>query len=43
LPLRTGPYFTGTPYFDSAAMPDARTLVLDKAPLRILLGAKPRN
>lgn len=43
LPLRTGPYFSGTPYFDSVLMPDARGLVLDKAPSRIILGAKPKN
>jgi hypothetical protein len=43
LPLRTGPYFSGVPYFDSVAMPDARAVVLDKAPLRVLLGGKPRN
>lgn len=43
LPLRTGQMFTGVPYFDSAAMPDARTVVLDKAPLRVVLGGKPRN
>jgi hypothetical protein len=43
LPLRTGPYFTGTPYFDSTAITDARTVVLDKAPSRIILGGKPRN
>lgn len=43
LPLRTGQYFAGVPYFDSAAMPDARAVVLDRAPLRVLLGGKPRN
>jgi hypothetical protein len=43
LPLRTGAYFAGTPYFDSVAMPDARTVVLDKVPLRVLLGGHPRN
>lgn len=43
LPLRTGPYFSGTPYFDSTANADARTVVLDKAPSRIILGGKPRN
>jgi hypothetical protein len=43
LPLRTGPYFAGAPYFDSVAMPDARAVVLDKAPLRVLLGGRPRN
>jgi hypothetical protein len=43
LPLRTGPYFAGTPYFDSVAMPDAGAVVLDKAPLRVLLGGRPRN
>ena len=43
LPLRTGQYFAGVPYFDSAAMPDARAVVLDRAPLRILLGGRPRN
>ena len=43
LPLRTGRFFAGTPYFDSAAMPDARAVVLDKAPLRVLLGGHPRN
>lgn len=43
LPLRTNPYFAGAPYFDSVAMPDARGLVLDRAPQRILLGGKPRN
>lgn len=43
LPLRTGRMFAGTPYFDSAAMPDARAVVLDRAPSRVLLGGKPRN
>jgi len=43
LPLRTGQYFAGVPYFDSAAMPDARAVVLDRAPMRVLLGGKPRN
>jgi hypothetical protein len=43
LPLRTGQYFAGVPYYDSAAMPDARAVVLDRAPLRVLLGGKPRN
>jgi hypothetical protein len=43
LPLRTGQYFAGTPYFDSVAAPDARAVVLDKAPLRVLLGGHPRN
>jgi hypothetical protein len=43
LPVRTGPNFPSTPYFDSAAMTDARTVVLDRAPSRIVLGGKPRN
>ncbi|HEX4198532.1 MAG TPA: hypothetical protein VHZ26_13930 [Caulobacteraceae bacterium] len=43
LPVRNGPFFPSTPYFDSAAMPDARTVVLDKPPSRIVLGGKPRN
>jgi len=43
LPLRTGRLFAGAPYFDSAAMPDARAVVLDRAPLRVLLGGRPRN
>jgi hypothetical protein len=43
LPLRTGQMFVGVPYFDSLAMPDARTVVLDRAPMRVLLGGKPRT
>jgi hypothetical protein len=43
LPLRTGQYFAGTPYFDSLATPDARAVVLDRAPLRVLLGGKPKT
>jgi hypothetical protein len=43
LPLRTGQMFVGVPYFDSLAMPDARAVVLDRAPTRVLLGGKPRT
>ncbi len=43
LPLRSGQYFAGVPYFDSVAMPDARAVTLDKAPLRVLLGGRPRG
>jgi hypothetical protein len=42
LPVATGRFFAGTPYFDSMATPDARTVSLAKAPSRILLGGQPR-
>jgi len=41
LPLRTGQMFVGVPYFDSLAMPDARAVVLDRAPMRVVLAGKP--
>ena len=42
LPVAAGRFFAGTPYFDSAATPDARTVSLTRAPSRILLGGQPR-
>jgi hypothetical protein len=43
LPLRTGQSFSGVPYLDSLAMPDARAVALDRAPMRVVLGGHPRN
>jgi hypothetical protein len=43
LPTRTGQMLVGVPYFDSQALPDARTIVLDRAPMRVILGGKPRT
>ena len=42
LPVANGRFLAGMSYFDSVAMPDARTLSLARTPSRILLGGQPR-